>query len=69
MLDIIFSNMTIDLGMVLQASGFNASTVVRNLVFNKDTSVSSTLAGNVDSYNALLSNMVKWKLQKLQPIS
>ena len=59
MLDIIFSNMTIDLGMVLQASGFNASTVVRNLVFNKDTSVSSTLAGNVDSYNALLSNMVK----------
>lgn len=59
MLDIIFSNLTIDLGVVLQISGCDANTVIRQLVFDKNNAVSSALNGKVETYNSLINNLVE----------
>ncbi len=54
MLDIILSEYTIDLGLIMKKSGINIDKLVKNAIAEGNTDIQSVIAANEASYNAIL---------------
>lgn len=58
MLDIIFSHIRVDLGIILHRNGIAPNTLIRNFVLNKNTSFVSSIEGESLNYQAKLDEYV-----------